>query len=65
MPGPPGNRTTHTTTGPTERGQPIAAEILQRINYYRLSGYWYPFRQKTTDGRGDHFYPGVVPRSVV
>ncbi|WP_336642391.1 Abi family protein [Microbacterium sp. MMO-56] len=39
--------------------------MLQRINYYRLSGYWYPFRQKTTDGRGDHFYPGVVPRSVV
>ncbi len=43
----------------------VAAGVLQRINYYRLSGYWYPFRQKTPDGRGDDFYPGTRLEDVV
>ena len=42
-----------------------AEETLRRINYYRLSGYWYPFRQKSTDGRTDTFYPGTTLADVV
>jgi abortive infection bacteriophage resistance protein len=42
-----------------------AARMLQRINYYRLSGYWYPFRQQTTNGRGDDFYAGTRLYDVV
>jgi len=42
-----------------------AAGVLQRINYYRLSGYWYPFRQQTSTGRGDDFYPGTRLDDVV
>lgn len=42
-----------------------AADVLQRINYYRLSGYWYPFRQQTSTGRGDNFYPGTRLDDVV
>ncbi|WP_218973640.1 Abi family protein [Brevibacterium sediminis] len=38
---------------------------LQRVNDYRLSGYWYPFRRKTTSGRADDFYPGNRPSDVV
>ena len=29
------------------------------MNYYRLSGYWFPFRQITNGARGDQFYPGT------
>ncbi|KZE91333.1 Abi family protein [Microbacterium sp. TNHR37B] len=35
-----------------------AAATLRRVNYYRLSGYWYPFRKLTSSGREDSFYPG-------
>lgn len=42
-----------------------AATVLQRINYYRLSGYWYPFRQLTATGRRDDFYPGTRLDDVV
>lgn len=42
-----------------------AARVLQRINYYRLSGYWYPFRQQSSTGRGDDFYPGTRLDDVV
>jgi abortive infection bacteriophage resistance protein len=36
-----------------------AARVLRRISYYRLSGYWYSFRQRTDEGRGDTFYQGT------
>ncbi|SEH79362.1 Abortive infection bacteriophage resistance protein [Rhizobium tibeticum] len=41
-----------------------AEEYLQRIGYYRLSAYWYPFRkiEKQADGSyklGDHFKDGT------
>jgi len=32
--------------------QAAAAEQLEKVNYYRLSGYWYPFRKLGTT-RGD------------
>lgn len=45
-----------------ERGMRVddekqAEHDLARIGYYRLSGYWYPFRKHDTDGnsRGDEF----------
>lgn len=28
----------------------VALEALQRLNYYRLSGYWYPFRSTNPNG---------------
>ena len=41
---------------------PKATEMLNRIGYYRLSGYWYPFRASTTGATGavvgDSFRPG-------
>lgn len=49
-----------------ERGMHVAdhgraVEKLRRINYYRLSGYWYPFREPKSDasGRLDHFCNGA------
>ena len=42
-----------------------AIEVLSRVNYYRLSGYWYPFRKKTPQGRDDVFYPGTRFDDVV
>ena len=45
-----------------------AANCLERIGYYRLSGYWYPFRRRTQgqDGAGspvtivnESFVPGI------
>src|SRR4051812_27551216 len=56
-----------------QRGMIITDEVraalyLERIGYYRLSGYWYPFRQgmHVTDARGksvlsvlDDFKPGT------
>lgn len=42
-----------------------AAEILRRINYYRLSGYWYPFRQQVGPFRSDVFYDGTRLTDVV
>ncbi|WP_300678296.1 Abi family protein [Nocardioides sp.] len=54
----------------TERGMNVgdrdqAISVLRRINYYRLSGYWYPFRQLTDGTRGDHFYAGTHLKDVV
>ena len=43
----------------------VAAEVLSRVNYYRLSGYWYPFRVQDQSGRGDEFYPGTTFNDVV
>ncbi|QQE49913.1 Abi family protein [Micrococcus luteus] len=36
-----------------------ALKFLRRTNYYRLSGYWYPFRKidPKTNVRSDEFYP--------
>ena len=42
-----------------------AIAILRRVNYYRLSGYWYPFRKQTPDGRHDNFYFGSRFSDVV
>lgn len=42
-----------------------AVDTLRRINYYRLSGYWYPFRHQVGDQRGDSFYPGTHLDDVV
>lgn len=46
-----------------DRGKAIAT--LQRVNYYRLSGYWYPFRQQVGGKRVDDFYPGISLDDVV
>ena len=51
-----------------ERGMVVADEAaaiktLQRLNYYRLSGYWYPFRKTNpvgTPGRQDGFQDGTT-----
>ena len=42
-----------------------AAGVLRRVNYYRLSGYWYPFRQQVGGTRVDDFYPGTRLDDVV
>ena len=44
-----------------------AIEKLRRVNYYRLSGYWYPFRMRKPDGdgRSDRFLPGSAFDDVV
>lgn len=53
------------------RGMRIAdksegANHLERINYYRLSGYWYPFRQRDQNGkRLDSFIPGTTLDDVL
>lgn len=43
----------------------VAAEMLRTVNYYRLSGYWYPFRQQSSSGRQDEFYEGTRFSDVV
>lgn len=42
-----------------------AAAMLQKVSYYRLSGYWYPFRQLEDVTRLDRFYPGTTLADVV
>jgi abortive infection bacteriophage resistance protein len=42
-----------------------AVSTLRRVNYYRLSGYWYPFRKLSPSGRQDDFYPGTRFSDVV
>jgi abortive infection bacteriophage resistance protein len=54
----------------TQRGMDVgdrdeALAMLRRVNYYRLSGYWYPFRIQTAAGRQDDFYPGTRLSDVV
>lgn len=53
-----------------ERGMDVgdpdhAVRVLRRVNYYRLSGYWYPFRQQVAGTRIDDFYPGTRLDDVV
>ena len=42
-----------------------AVATLRRVNYYRLSGYWYPFRTQSPAGRRDDFYDGTRFSDVV
>ena len=44
-----------------------AVERLRGVNYYRLSGYWYPFRKLRIDGSGrtDRFLEGTSFEDVV
>lgn len=42
-----------------------ARDTLRRVNYYRLSGYWYPFRIWCAEGRQDDFVAGTRFRDVV
>lgn len=45
----------------------IAAHWLQAVGYYRLSGYWYPYRQfdpRVPNKRGDQFAPGTTFNEV-
>lgn len=46
-----------------DRGR--AAITLSRVNYYRLSGYWYPFRKRSGRTRLDEFLPGTRFEDVV
>lgn len=46
-------------------GRQEAIAMLQRVNYYRLSGYWYPFRRLDGHGRRDEFFPGTRLSDVV
>lgn len=53
-----------------DRGLPDAGGFrheLETIGYYRLSGYWYNFRQPSSigSGRSDTFVPGASMASVV
>ena len=46
----------------TERGMQVgdesaALEYLERVGYYRLSAYWYPFRVFETAGHDQHDRP--------
>lgn len=38
---------------------------LRRVNYYRLSGYWYPFRKLVGGKREDRFFPGTTLTDVI
>ncbi len=54
----------------SERGMDVgdrdtALATLQRVNYYRLSGYWYPFRKQSKTGREDDFYTGTRLSDVI
>jgi abortive infection bacteriophage resistance protein len=42
-----------------------AEQLLSQIGYYRLSGYWYPFRLPATPVRRDTFQPGTTLDQVV
>jgi abortive infection bacteriophage resistance protein len=41
-----------------------AAAMLKRISYYRLSGYWYPFRRLVDGERLDTFFEGTTLADV-
>jgi abortive infection bacteriophage resistance protein len=43
----------------------LACATLRRVNYYRLSGYWYPFRRLIAGVRHDDFYEGTRFSDVV
>ena len=42
-----------------------AAHFLRRVGYYRLSGYWYPFRQFNDGKRANEFFEGSKFDDVV
>ena len=42
-----------------------AAGQLRRVNYYRLSGYWYPFRRIEGGTRVDEFAPGTTLTDII
>lgn len=42
-----------------------ARDWLARVNYYRLSGYWYPFRAVAEGRRLDEFRPGSAFSDVI
>lgn len=53
-----------------ERGMDVgdiadAATNLAMVNYYRLSGYWYPFRRLVEGRRLDGFFPGTTLADVI
>lgn len=41
-----------------------AKELLSRIGYYHLSGYWYPFRQKHLDQNGDCIVEEILSPNI-
>ncbi|MET8430728.1 Abi family protein [Nocardia sp. NPDC004860] len=55
----------------TDRGMDVgdrdaAIAQLQRLNYYRLSGYWYPFRRLSNSGkRTNDFQSGTTLSDVI
>lgn len=52
--------------GMTVDDRQYAVAKLRDVSYYRLSGYWYPFRKLTTTGtREDSFYPNTKFNEVV
>lgn len=54
--------------GMTVADEVAAHEALQRLGYYRLSGYWYPFRNtnpRGTPGRQDTFQQGTSFELIV
>lgn len=42
-----------------------ALEHLERIGYYRLSGYWFPFRERSGKQVADQFKPGASFENAV
>jgi len=53
-----------------QRGMAIAdseraKHYLQRMGYYRLSGYWYAFRQRDGDRMNDAFKPGTTFQNII
>lgn len=42
-----------------------AVDHLRRLNYYRLSGYWYPFRKLVDGQRTNDFFPGTNFSDIV
>lgn len=44
-----------------------AQRLLRAVGYYRLSGYWYPYRQPDPSGggRADDFLPGTSLDQIV
>ena len=46
--------------------QEHAVHVLERVSYYRLSGYYYSFRRLAGNGqRSDTFVPGTVFEDIV
>jgi len=43
----------------------LAIAKLRDVSYYRLSGYWYPFRVLRGSAREDQFYEGTVLSDVI